>query len=185
MSLHTQGHRDGGNLVRDCGRGRRGVCPNLSRDGLFSQQLFWWSLGIACLAVPAASILWKVGTVWMVGVITAVSLAISWITAIASASGMFFRDTLPVHPLAHFTAAIVATVALGGGLGGIQCPRASIEPVLDAALSRARRIGLLGSHRRDFRRSRGLPVDGSILCRYVSDANNGAIYAHGRGFLSR
>ncbi len=35
MSLHTQGHRDGGNLVRDCGRGRRGVCPNLSRDGLF------------------------------------------------------------------------------------------------------------------------------------------------------
>ncbi len=44
----------------------------------FSQQLFWWSLGIACLAVPAASILWKVGTVWMVGVITAVSFAISW-----------------------------------------------------------------------------------------------------------
>ena len=76
-------------------------------------QIFWWSLGIACLAVPAASILWKAGTVWMVSVITAVLLAISWITAIASAGGMFFRDTLPVHPLAHFTAAIVATVALG------------------------------------------------------------------------
>ena len=31
----------------------------------FSPQLFWWSLGIACLAVPVASILWKAGTVWM------------------------------------------------------------------------------------------------------------------------
>lgn len=86
--------------------------------GFFSQQLFWWSLGIACLAVPAASILWKAGTVWMVGLITGVSLAISWITAIASAGGMFFRDTFPVHPLAHFTAAIVDTVAWGW-LGGM------------------------------------------------------------------
>ncbi len=79
----------------------------------FPQQLFWWSLGIACLAAPVASMLWKAGTVWMVGVVTAVLLATSWITAIASAGGMFFRDTLPVHPLAHFTAAAVATVAMG------------------------------------------------------------------------
>lgn len=61
-------------------------------------QIFWWSLGIACLAVPAASILWKAGTAWMVSVITAVLLAISWITAIASAGGMFFGIRFPFIP---------------------------------------------------------------------------------------
>lgn len=121
----------------------------------------------------------------MVSVITAVLLAISWITAIASAGGMFFRDTLPVHPLAHFTAAIVATVALGvawvaySALGR-QLSRHWTLPFRGLAV-----LGywvLIGA---TFADPGGMPVDCSILCRYVSDANNGAIYGHGRGFLSR
>ncbi len=131
----------------------------------FSQQLFWWSLGVACLAVPVASMLWKAATVWMVGMITAVLLATSWITAIVSAGGMFFRDTLPVHPLAHFTVAIVATVAMGvawvafSALGR-QLSRHWTLPVRVLAVLG---LGLLGSHRRHVRRSLDLRPSGPIL----------------------
>ena len=78
----------------------------------FSGQILWWSLGVVCLAVPVASILWKAGTMVMVGVITTALLATSWVTAIASAGGMVYRGGLPLHPLASLTAAIVATMAM-------------------------------------------------------------------------
>ena len=93
----------------------------------FPDQMLWWSLVVPCLAIPVASILWRAGSVWMVGVITTVFLAGCWVTAIASTGGMFFRNTVLLHPFAHFTtttisavittvsmatAAIVATVAM-------------------------------------------------------------------------
>ncbi len=76
---------------------------------LFPDQIFWWSLGVACLAIPVASILWRAGTVWMVGAITTVFLTTCWVTAIASTGGMFFQATVLLHPFAHFTAASKAT----------------------------------------------------------------------------
>ena len=88
------------------------VVVTITETGFFWDPLFWWSLGVACLAVPVASILWKTGTMVMVGVIATALLATSWITAIASAGGVFIRGGLPVHPLAPFTAAIVATMAM-------------------------------------------------------------------------
>ncbi len=75
---------------------------------LFPDQILWWSLVVPCLAVPVAGILWKNGTVWMVGVITTVFLATYWVTAIASTGGMFFRNTVLLHPFAHFTAPFMA-----------------------------------------------------------------------------
>ena len=77
---------------------------------LFPEQMLWWSLVVPCLTVPVASILWKAGTVWMVGVITTVFLAACWVTAIASTGGMFFLDTVLLHPFAHFTTASRATM---------------------------------------------------------------------------
>ncbi len=101
--------------------------------------------------------------------ITAVLLATSWITAIVSAGGLFFRDTLPVHPpvhpLAHFTVAIVATVAMGvawvafSALGR-QLSRHWTLPVRVLAVLG---LGLLGSHRRHVRRSLDLRPSGPIL----------------------
>ena len=76
---------------------------------LFPDQIFWWSLGVACLAIPVASILWRDGSVWMLGTITTVFLTTCWATAIGRTGGMFFQATVLLHPNAVFTSASKAT----------------------------------------------------------------------------
>ncbi len=79
---------------------------------VFSDQVFWWSLGIACLAIPVESILWKAGTVGMVGGTTLSLLAAGWVMAISMSGGLSLHSVRSVNPGPYFTAAIVATLAM-------------------------------------------------------------------------